>query len=72
EDRNKINDYFIEYYGIEGKEKVEFENYLRFFNDKDIKRVLEEYMLDDKTTKDINGKTDGYVNVAVYNHFYDT
>ena len=71
EDRNKINDYFIEYYGIEGKEKVEFENYLRFFNDKDIKRVLEEYMLDDKTTKDINGKTDGYVNVAVYNHFYD-
>ena len=71
EDKNKINNYFIEYYGIEGKEKVEFENHLRFFNDKDIKRVLEEYMLDDKTTEDINGKTDGYVNVAVYNHFYD-
>ena len=28
-------------------------------------------MLDDKNTKDIEQKTDGYINVAVFNSFYD-
>ena len=68
---NKINDYYIEYFGIDGSEKVEYQNHLRFFENDDIKNSVEPYMLNNKTAKDIKQKTDGYVNVAVYNSFYD-
>ena len=71
EDKNKINDYYIEYFGIDGSEKVEYQNHLRFFGNSDIKNVVEPYMLDNKTAKDIEQKTNGYVNVAVFNSFYD-
>ena len=71
EDKNKINDYYIEYFGIDGSEKVEYQNHLRFFENDDIKNSVEPYMLNNKTAKDIKQKTDGYVNVAVYNSFYD-
>ena len=71
EDKNKINDYYIEYFGIDGSEKVEYQNHLRFFENSDIKNAVEPYMLDDKTTKDIEQKTNGYINVVVFNTFYD-
>ena len=71
EDKNKINDYYIKYFGIDGSEKVEYENHLRFFENDDIKKVVAPYMLDNKTTKDIEQKTNGYINVAVFNSFYD-
>ena len=71
EDKNKINDYYIEYFGIDGNEKVEYQNHLRFFENDDMKKVVEPYMLNNKTVKDIEQKTNGYINVAVFNSFYD-
>ena len=71
EDKDNINDYFMEYYGVDGSENIEYKNHLRFYPEDDIKNRVEPYMLDGKTIKDIEGKTDGYINVAVFNSFYD-
>ena len=71
EEKNNINKIFIDYYGIKESEKIEFESYLRFLNNEDIQEKVEPYMLEEKKSKDILGKTDGYINVAVFNSFYD-
>ena len=71
EEKNNINKIFIDYYGIKESEKIEFESYLRFLNNEDIREKVEPYMLEGKKSKDILGKTDGYINVAVFNSFYD-
>ena len=71
EEKNNINKIFIDYYGIKESEKIEFESYLRFLNNEDIQEKVEPYMLEGKKSKDILGKTDGYINVAVFNSFYD-
>ncbi len=71
EEKNNINKIFIDYYGIKESEKIEFESYLRFLNNEDIREKVEPYMLEEKKSKDILGKTDGYINVAVFNSFYD-
>ena len=71
EERNNINKIFMDYYGIKESEKVEFESYLRFLDNEDIQEKVEPYMLEGKKSKDILGKTDGYINVAVFNSFYD-
>ncbi|TQQ84416.1 ABC transporter permease [Peptacetobacter hominis] len=70
-DKDDINEYFIEYYGVEGSEKTEYETHLRFFSEDMINDKLEPYMKDTKAVNDIYGKTNGYINVAVYNSFYD-
>ena len=69
--KKNINKIFIDYYGIKESEKIEFESYLRFLNNEDIQEKVEPYMLEEKKSKDILGKTDGYINVAVFNSFYD-
>ena len=71
EEKNNINKIFMDYYGIKESEKVEFESYLRFLDNEDIQEKVEPYMLEGKKSKDILGKTDGYINVAVFNSFYD-
>ena len=71
EEKNNINKIFIDYYGIKESEKIEFESYLRFLNNEDIQEKVEPYMQEGKKSKDILGKTDGYINVAVFNSFYD-
>ena len=71
EEKNNINKIFMDYYGIKESEKIEFESYLRFLNNEDIREKVEPYMLEGKKSKDILGKTDGYINVAVFNSFYD-
>lgn len=71
EDKDNINEYFIEYYGIEGSKKIEYKNHLRFYPEDTIKNRVEPYMLNNKKIEDIEGKTDGYINVAVLNSFYD-
>ena len=71
EEKNNINKIFIDYYGIKESEKIEFESYLRFLDNEDIQEKVEPYMLEGKKSKDILGKTDGYINVAVFNSFYD-
>ena len=70
-DKKNIEKAFIEYYGLEGDKKIETENYLRFYDNEDLKKYVEPYMLDGKTSKELEIKTDGYINVAVYNSFYD-
>ena len=70
-DKSNINEYFIEYYGLDGSEKAEYKAHLRFYPNEMIKSRVESYMMDKKTTEDIGGKTDGYINVAVFNSFYD-
>ena len=71
EEKNNINKIFMDYYGIKESEKIEFESYLRFLDNEDIREKVEPYMLEGKKSKDILGKTDGYINVAVFNSFYD-
>ena len=71
EDKNNINNYFLEYYGIHAENKVEYESYLRFYENDKIKKIVEQYMLNNKNAKDIEGKTNGNINVAVFNNFYD-
>ena len=71
EEKNNINKIFMDYYGIKESEKIEFESYLRFLDNEDIQEKVEPYMLEEKKSKDILGKTDGYINVAVFNSFYD-
>ena len=71
EDKNNINNYFLEYYGIHAENKVEYESYLRFYENDKIKKIIEQYMLNNKNAKDIEGKTNGNINVAVFNNFYD-
>ena len=70
-DKKNIEKAFIGYYGLEGDGKIETENYLRFYDNEDLKKYVEPYMLDGKTSKELETKTDGYINVAVYNSFYD-
>ncbi|TQQ84417.1 ABC transporter permease [Peptacetobacter hominis] len=70
-DKDNINEYFKEYYGLDGSEKTEYKTHLRFYPNEMIKDRVEPYMMDNKTTEDIEGKTDGYINVAVFNSFYD-
>ena len=71
EDKNNINNYFLEYYGIHAENKVEYESYLRFYENDKTKKIVEQYMLNNKNAKDIEGKTNGNINVAVFNNFYD-
>ena len=68
EDKNKINDYYIKYFGIDGSEKVEYENHLRFFENDDIKKVVAPYMLDNKTTKDIEPVSYTHLEVSQAEH----
>ena len=70
-DKKNIEKAFIDYYGLEGDKKIESENYIRFYDNQGLKKYVEPYMLDRKTAKELETKTDGYINVAVYNSFYD-
>ncbi|WP_300531705.1 ABC transporter permease [Peptacetobacter sp.] len=70
-DKKNVEKAFIDYYGLEGDKKVECENHLRFYSNQGLKKYVEPYMLDGKTAEELETKTDGYINVAVYNSFYD-
>ena len=57
-DKKNIEKAFIDYYGLEGDKKIESENYIRFYDNQGLKKYVEPYMLDGKTSKELETKTD--------------
>ena len=66
----EINDYFKEFYGIEKTNKIEYSNHLRFYTNKAIEERIKPYVSTGNIDS-IKDKSNGYINVAVFNYFYD-
>lgn len=68
--KNEVNKDFIKYNGIQEKDQMEHQMYLKLYGDDYINETLKNFV-EAGNLNDIGKVTNGYPNVAVYNYFYD-
>ncbi len=68
--KNEVNKEFPKYFGVEEQDNMEAEFTLKLYDNNDLNKNIKDF-IQDGSLKDIGKVTDGYINVAVYNYFYD-
>ena len=68
--KNEVNKEFPKYFGVEEQDNMEAEFTLKLYDNSDLNKNIKDF-IQDGSLEDIGKATDGYINVAVYNYFYD-
>lgn len=68
--QNDINKEFIEYNGIKENDNMEYKTTLRLHDDTYINNKIKKFV-EEGNADEIGTQTGGYLNVAVYNYFFD-